>query len=312
MGHRLVAAAARAGIRLTLLDACYLAGGIDTELSPVQARFSDGTAEAWVGRVDALSDTATCRIGAAIHSVRAVPPAAMGAVASFAHHRDAVLHAHVSEQPQENAECLAAYRATPVHVLDDVGALSPRFTGVHATHVSEGDIEMLAACRSRCCICPTTERDLGDGIGPTAALAAAGVELCLGSDSQAVIDPFEESRAIELNQRLASLRRGSHRPTELLAAATSAGYESLGWCGGGRLAAGAPADLVTVSFTGPRLAGSDLRRDPLAATVFAAAAGDVREVVVAGEHVVRDGVHQRVDVPAALQSSIDAAWALTR
>jgi formiminoglutamate deiminase len=275
-----------------------------------QARFSDGTAEAWVERVAELGATATCRIGAAIHSVRAVPPGAMGAVASFARHRDAVIHAHVSEQPQENAECLAAYRATPVHVLDDVGALGPRFTAVHATHVSERDIEMLAACRSRCCVCPTTERDLGDGIGPTAALAAAGVELCLGSDSHAVIDPFEEARAIELNQRLVSLRRGSHRPPDLLAAATSAGYESLGWSGGGRVAVGAPADLVTVSFDGPRLAGSDRRGDPLAATVFAAAAGDVRDVIVAGDHVVRDGVHQRIDVAAALQSSIDAAWAL--
>jgi formiminoglutamate deiminase len=310
IGRRLIAAAAGAGIRLTLLDACYLTGGIDAELSPVQARFSDGTAEAWAERVVELADmaTATCRIGAAIHSVRAVPPSAMGAVAAFAGERGAVVHAHVSEQPQENAECLAAHGVTPVHVLDDVGALSPRFTAVHATHVSERDIEMLAACRSRCCICPTTERDLADGIGPTAALDAAGIELCLGSDSHAVIDPFEEARAVELDQRLATLRRGTHQPAELLAAATAAGHESLGWSGGGRLAVGAPADFVTVSFAGPRLAGADRERDPLAAVVFAASAGDVRDVVVAGEHVVRDGVHQRVDVPAALASSIAAAW----
>jgi formiminoglutamate deiminase len=310
IGHRLIAAADDAGIRLTLLDACYLTSGIAAELSPVQTRFSDGSAEAWVERVDALSGaaTATCRIGAAIHSVRAVPPGAMGAVAAFAAARDAVVHAHVSEQPQENAQCLAAYRATPTHVLDDVGALSPRFTAVHATHVSERDIEMLAACRSRCCVCPTTERDLADGIGPTAALGAAGVEMCLGSDSHAVIDPFEEARAVELNQRLATLQRGTHQPVDLLVAATAAGYDSLGWSGGGRLAVGAPADLVAVSFAGPRLAGADRADDPLAAVVFSASAGDVRDVVVAGEHVVRDGLHQRVDVPAALESSIAAAW----
>jgi cytosine/adenosine deaminase-related metal-dependent hydrolase len=240
--------------------------------------------------------------------VRAVPPGAIGAVAAFAAGRDAVVHAHVSEQPQENAECIAAHGVTPVHVLHDAGALSPLFTAVHATHVSVGDIEMLASCRSRCCICPTTERDLADGIGPTAALAAAGVGLCLGSDAHAVIDPFEEARAVELNQRLATLRRGAHQPADLLTAATAAGYDSLGWSGGGRLAIGAPADFVTLSFAGPRLAGADRRTDPLAAVVFGAAAGDVSDVVVAGEHVVRAGVHQRVDVPAALASSIAAAW----
>jgi formiminoglutamate deiminase len=308
IGKRLVAAAARAGIRLTLLDTCYLTGGIGAELSAVQRRFSDGTAEAWAARVLELPASATCHIGAAIHSVRAVPPDAMGAVAAFADARDAVVHAHVSEQPQENAECIAAYGATPVHVLDDVGALSPRFTAVHATHLSDRDIEMLALCRSRCCICPTTERDLADGIGPTAALARAGIDLCLGSDAHAVIDPFEEARAVELNQRLVTLRRGTHQPADLLAAATAAGYESLGWSGGGRIAAGAPADFVSVSFAGPRLAGAGLENDPLAAVVFGASSGDVRDVVVAGEHLVRDGVHQRVDVPAALASSIAAAW----
>jgi formiminoglutamate deiminase len=159
IGKRIVAAAAAAGIRLTLLDACYLAGGIGAELSAVQRRFSDGNAEAWAARVLELPASATCRVGAAIHSVRAVPPGAMGSVAAFAAERDAVVHAHVSEQPQENAECIAAYGATPVDVLDDVGALSRRFTAVHATHVSDRDIEMLALCRSRCCICPTTERD---------------------------------------------------------------------------------------------------------------------------------------------------------
>jgi formiminoglutamate deiminase len=310
MGARLIAAAAGAGIRLTLLDTCYLTGGIGVELAPAQLRFSDGTADGWAARVVELFGlaTATCRIGAAIHSVRAVPPGEMGAVAAFAAEHDAVVHAHVSEQPQENADCLAAYGATPIHVLDDVGVLSPRFTAVHATHVSARDIEMLAACRSRCCICPTTERDLADGIGPTAAFVDAGIDLCLGSDSHAVIDPFEEARAVELNQRLATLHRGVHQPASLLAAATAAGYASLGWPAGGRLVVGAPADFVAVSFAGPRLAGADRGRDVLASVVFAASAGDVSDVVVAGEHVVRAGLHQRIDVPAALTSSIAAVW----
>jgi formiminoglutamate deiminase len=311
MGRRLVRAASRAGIRLTLLDACYLDGGFGAELSPVQERFSDVTEVRWIDRVSDLRGTPTCRIGAAIHSVRAAAPAAMRAVAAWAGEQGMVLHAHVSEQPTENADCQAAYGVSPVGLLDEAGALSERFTAVHATHVTPDDIARLSATASGCCICPTTERDLADGIGPTAALHDAGVTLSLGSDSHAVIDPFEETRAMELNQRLASLRRGVHRPQDLMTAATAAGYDSLGWPGGGRLAAGAPADFLTVALTGPRLAGAD-RGDPLGAMLFAASAADVRDVFVAGEHVVRDGAHQRVDVAAELEQSIIGAWRAVR
>ena len=121
-----------------------------------------------------------------------------------------------------------------------------------------------------------------------------------------MIDPFEETRAIELDERLASLRRGTHSPADLLTAATVNGYESLGWPGG-VFAAGRLADFVTVAFDSPRLAGADCS-DPVAAIVFAAAPGDVRHVIVGGEHVVVDGVHQRVDVVSALDSSIRAVW----
>ena len=307
LGRRLVAAARQAGIRLTLLDACYLCGGIGDPLNQVQRRFSDGSAQGWVDRVSELHDTSTCRVGAAVHSVRAVDPAAIAIVAAWAADRDVPLHAHVSEQPQENADCLAAHGVTPVGLLDSATALSERFTAVHGTHVRAEDIETLARRGARCCICPTTERDLADGIGPTLQLRDAGVELCVGSDSQAVIDPFEETRAIELDERLASGRRGSHQPGDLLTAATASGYASLGWAGGGALADGAIADFATVSFDSPRLAGTD-RADPLAAVVFAAAASDVRHVVVGGEVVVHDGTHQRVDVMSALERSVAAAW----
>jgi formiminoglutamate deiminase len=312
IGHRLIAAARRAGIRLTLLDSCYLSGGINGQLDPVQTRFSDGTADAWADRATELAAAASgalgYRIGAAIHSVRAVRPEAAAVVAVWAGDRGAVLHAHVSEQPQENADCLATYGCTPVELLDRAGALGSRFTAVHATHLDDDDVGRLATSGSRCCICPTTERDLADGIGPTAALRDAGVDLCLGSDSHAVIDPFEETRAIELDQRLASRRRGVHDGAELARAATSNGYESLGWSGGGRLAAGAPADFLTVSLNSPRLAGSDRHGNLLAAVLFAASPADVRHVFVGGEHVVADGSHRTIDVPAALNTSITAAW----
>jgi cytosine/adenosine deaminase-related metal-dependent hydrolase len=217
----------------------------------------------------------------------------------------------VSEQPAENADCRTAHGLSPVGVLAAAGALGRRFTAVHATHVDGGDIESLAAHGGCCCICATTERDLGDGIGPTDALHRAGVALAVGSDSHAVVDPWEEARAVELDARLATLRRGVHRPADLLAAATAGGYDSLGWTGGGRLTVGAPADFVAVSFDSPRLAGADLTGDPLGAVLFAASAPDVSDVVVAGEHVVGEGRHRRFDVAAALDTAVAAAWAVS-
>ena len=311
-GRRLVNAAEHAGIRLTLLDACYLRGGFDKPVNEVQSRFSDGTFEQWMRRVAELVGSETCRIGAAVHSVRAVDPESISAVATWTNERGLPLHAHVSEQPQENTDCFAARGDTPTELLEAAGALSPRFTAVHATHVTAADIERLATTGSRCCICPTTERELADGIGPAAAWRTAGVEMCVGSDSHAVIDPFEETRAVELDERLASMRRGTHQPADLLTAASRIGYESLGWPDGGTLQAGGLADFVTVSFDSPRLAGSDRLTDPLAALLFAAAPADVAHVVVGGDVVVRDGVHQHVDVVAELEQSISDAWAAVR
>jgi formiminoglutamate deiminase len=254
-----------------------------------------------------LSGTATAKIGAAIHSVRSVDPDSMSVVAQWAAASDAPLHAHVSEQPAENEQCCAVHRCSPIALLERHGVLGERFTAVHATHVDESDIGLLQASESTCCICPTTERDLADGIGPTEAFRAAGIAMAVGSDSHAVIDPFEEVRAIELDHRLASLRRGTHRPGELLAAATESGYRSLGWSAGGRIAVGALADLTSVALTSPRLAGIDPRH-AAAAVVFAATSTDVHHVVVGGRPVVADGVHQTIDVAGELDRTIMGVW----
>jgi formiminoglutamate deiminase len=309
MGHVLIDAAAAAGIRLTLLDACYLRAGMSTDapLAETQLRFSDGSAANWTDRVDRLNATETARIGAAIHSVRSVDPESMTVVSDWSACLDRPLHAHVSEQPAENEQCLAAHGCTPMELLADRGVVTDRFTAVHATHLTDHDIGLLQSSRSTCCMCPTTERDLADGIGPTAAFRANGVAISIGSDSHAVIDPFEETRAIELDQRLASLQRGTHRPGELLRAATSAGYRSLGWPDGGRIAAGALADLTTVALTSSRLAGCDADY-AAAAVVFAATAADVHHVVVAGKVVVADGVHRSIDVTADLRRAIVEVW----
>jgi formiminoglutamate deiminase len=311
MGQAIIEAAGAAGIRLTLLDTCYLTGGIGRPLGGVQRRFSDGDAYRWEARVDALRESDTVRIGAAIHSVRAVPPGSIAVVAAWARRHQAPLHAHVSEQPAENEACLATYAKTPARHLADLGATGHRFVAVHATHLDDDDIELLGASRSSVCLCPTTERDLGDGVGPASALAAAGSPLCLGSDSHAVIDLFEEGRGVELDERLASGRRGHHRPEALLIAAAGGGARALGWDDGGVLAPNRLADFCTLNPNGVRLAGTTGPdgQGAAAAVVFAAGAGDVTDVVIAGRPVVAGRRHLRIgDVGAALARSIDRLW----
>ena len=306
MGEVLIEAAGRAGVRLTLIDTCYLRAGFDGQaLAGAQVRFGDADADAWAERAGALGDRPGVRVAAGIHSVRAVDPAAMATVAAWADGRQAPLHLHLSEQRAENQACIAATGRTPAALAESAGVLGPRTTAVHATHLTGEDVALLGATRTTACFCPTTERDLADGIGPARSLADAGSPLCLGSDSHAVIDLFEEARAVELDERLASGRRGNHRPDDLLAAATEAGMAALGW-DAGRLAPGRLGDLVTVGLDSVRLAGT---RPAEAADhlVFAATAADVTSVVVSGRQVVEDGHHLLVgDVPAALTRAIAA------
>ena len=174
----------------------------------MQERFSDGTVEAWAERVARLSDDETVRIGAAVHSVRAVPCDDLAMVGEVASRDDRPLHVHLSEQPGENLACEGFYGCSPTELLAGEGLLTSRTTAVHATHLSDKDIELLGEARATACFCPTTERDLADGIGPARRLFDAGVRLSLGSDQHAVIDPFEEVRGVEMHERLESLERG--------------------------------------------------------------------------------------------------------
>jgi formiminoglutamate deiminase len=309
MADALVAAAREAGVRITLLDTCYLHGGIGLPPNEVQRRFSDGRVERWGERVDALVERmpAGARAGAAVHSVRAVGPDEIEQVAAWAIARDLPLHAHVSEQPAENHACVEAFALTPTELLAERHAMDAPFTAVHATHLTEHDVRLLQLHRSHVCVCPTTERDLADGIGPTGQLAEAGIPLTLGTDSHAVIDLFEEARAVELDERLATLQRGTHGVEALLAAATAEGHRCLGWPDAGRLAVGHRADLVTVALDSVRTAGT-AGAHALAGVVFAATAADVRHVVVDGEVVVDAGAHRRIDVAGELRASISEVW----
>ncbi len=281
-GRALMQAARDAGLRLTLLDTCYLAAGFGEAPHGVQQRFSDGTAEQWEARVRTLADEAASPdivVGAAIHSVRAVASSDIGTVAAALPH--APLHVHLSEQVSENTACLQRHGCTPTQLLAVEGALSERLTAVHATHLTEEDVRSLGASRCFVSFCPTTERDLGDGIGPSRRLAAAGARLTLGSDSHAVIDPFEEMRAVEMDERLVSGTRGNWPADDLLAAGTFVGQRSLGF-DAGRIEVGSWADLVTVDLESARTAGTGGRSETV---VYAATAADVTSVIASGRPV---------------------------
>jgi formiminoglutamate deiminase len=303
MAEALRQAAVDAGIRITLLDTCYLSGGLEAAgpvpLSGPQLRFGDGDVERWVSRFESLKPSATMAVGAAIHSVRAVPREALPTVVRAAAGRP--LHVHLSEQPAENEACERFYGCTPTELLERAGALGPATSAVHATHVNAADIAMLGRSRTTACLCPTTERDLADGIGPARALFDAGCALSLGSDQHAVIDPFEEARALEMHERLASRRRGRFSAEQLLAALTAHG--SIGRPDAGRLEAGAPADLVAVRSDTVRTTGSVPEQ-----LVFSAGAADVDTVLVGGEVVVQDGRHRLGDVAMMLRAAIAPLW----
>jgi formiminoglutamate deiminase len=295
-----LAAAARAvGIRLVLLDTLYLTGGIGRELAPEQRAFSDGSAAGWLARWQSLraqlagDDLVT--LGAALHSVRAVTPDAMREVLAGLP-REVALHIHLSEQPLENRDCLAAYGLTPTGLLESVGALAPRLSVVHATHLSDTDRALLGDAGVTVVMCPTTEADLGDGVGPAHALATAGSPIALGSDQNAVIDPFLEMRGLEMGERLVSKQRGRFAPAALLAAASTAGYAALG-LGRHRLQPGDLCDLVEISTTGVRTVGSLAGQLPLTAT-----ASDVLRVFVGGRLVAECGQLIGGERPAALMT----------
>ncbi|GAA0796890.1 formimidoylglutamate deiminase [Spirilliplanes yamanashiensis] len=294
MGHALIEAARQAGVRITLLDTLYLTSGVDgAPLDGVQRRFGDGDLDGWSARVEQLKPAPHARIGAALHSVRAVPRAAIRPFAE----RAPLAHVHLSEQPAENEQCRAAYGRTPAQLLHDGGLLRRGTTAVHATHLTEGDVQLLGGTHTGVCVCPTTERDLADGIGPARTLARAGSALSLGSDSHAVIDPFEELRGLELHERLASRQRGRFAAHELLAAA--ANHAAIGWDDAGRITPGARADLVTVALDSVRTAGC-----APAGALYAATAADVTHVTADGRDVVTGGRHRTVDVAAELREAI--------
>jgi formiminoglutamate deiminase len=288
MRHALETAADEAGLRLCLLDAAYFSSGFGTPPEGAQVRFSDGDVEGWAARAGEGP--------AAIHSVRAVPREQLPA---FRGRRP--LHVHLSEQVAENEACLAAYGVTPARLLHEADVLGPDTTVVHATHLTDDDIELLGTTGTNVCITPTTERDLADGIGPASRLARAGCRITLGSDSHAVIDLFEEMRGLEMDERLATQERGHWTAAELLAAAT--GHATIGFGDAGAIAVGQRADLVTLDTTTPRTSGTGADEHT---AVFAATSADVVQVVADGRVVYTKGDDE--EIGRELDEAIGALW----
>jgi len=211
MSEAVIRAAKDAGLRIALLRVIYARAGAGRDPAGPQRRFCDGSLEQGLLDIASLgaryAKDEDVRIGVAPHSVRAVPPAWLAEIGRFAAARGLPVHMHVAEQPAEIEACLAETARRPVELLADHGILSDRFVAVHATHITVSEARLLGAAQAFACLCPTTERDLGDGLPDVGTLVAERVRLCLGVDSYVMSDPFEEMRGVVLGERLRTGRR---------------------------------------------------------------------------------------------------------
>lgn len=300
LSDAVIEAARAAGLRITLLYVAYATADVDgSPLGDDQRRFRSDSVDDVLRAVADLrhrwGDDPRVSVGLAPHSVRAVPRSWWRPLAEGAEALDVPIHAHVAEQVREVEACVAVHGRRPVEFLADEGVLSERFTAVHATHLTDGEVRLLAEAGARVCACPSTERDLGDGVLPGGRLAAAGVPVCLGSDSHTLIDPWEELRLPEYHLRLVERRRVVLGEVDgdlvrwapgALRSATEVGGDALR-TGAGRLSPGAPADLVALDLAHPALAGVDDEVFAEAVAV-AARAGVARPVTAAGAHQGRE------------------------
>jgi formimidoylglutamate deiminase len=306
LAHEVLGAASEAGLRIVLLRTAYARSGWNKPPNHGQARFITPHPADFIADTEALRSSvpllfpdARVSVAVAPHSVRALPLDYILEVAAYAHNADLPLHMHVSEQPGEIEECLAEHAARPIEVLRDQGVLDARFTGIHAIHVTESEVQALAHSGSRVCACPTSERNLGDGAVPADQLARDGVGICFGSDSNIQIDLLEDARLLEYHLRMNRLERAvlaspsgkSALAQGLFENATETGGLAL-WIPVGTLEIGKPADFFAVDLNDPSVAGAD-PASLLNHIVFSLERTGVREVCVGGEMLIQDGHHGR-------------------
>jgi len=253
--HEAAAAARDAGVELVLLYVAYARGGID--------RFRQESVADYLRGLEDLRN-AGVRVGVAPHSVRACPRDWLEELGRYAHENDLVLHVHADEQPREIEECVAEHGLRPIELLAETGCLGPRTTVVHATHADGRELDLLADAGSRICACPTTEANLGDGFLPVERVLHRRIGICVGSDSNVRIDPFEELRELDGIARRQSGRRDVLSVDSLLAIGSDEGAAALGledW------------PSIEIDVDHPQLRGVD---DPLCALVHSCSADVVR------------------------------------
>jgi formimidoylglutamate deiminase len=308
LAKEVVRAAGDVGLRIALLRVAYARSGYETEPNPQQVRFIEKDPDAYLRNLEQLSNDlgqttgsahSTAWIGVAPHSIRAVPLDYLRHVIQFADERRLPVHMHVAEQQAEVSACIEEYGRSPVALLATEGLLSERFTGVHVIHVTPKAIAMLAVARAMICACPTTERNLGDGIVPTDSFFKHGLRVALGTDSHVEIDLLEDARELEYHLRLQKMERAILASAEdnglsaiaarLFASATVSGAESID-ATGGMLEPGRAADFFTVDLNDPSIAGA-AEEDLLSTIVFSLSKKAVKDVVVGGKRIVVDGQH---------------------
>jgi formimidoylglutamate deiminase len=302
LAQEVIRAANDVGIRIALLRVAYARAGYETEPNPQQIRFIEPSPDLYLKRLTTLLDTANNEmswVGVAPHSVRAVPLDYLKTIVAFAVEHRLPVHMHVAEQAAEVSACVEEYGRSPVALLETEGLLSNRFTAVHAIHVTPKAIGAMARAGALVCACPTTERNLGDGVVPVDGYFDAGVRVALGSDSQIQIDLLEDARELEYHLRLQKTARNVLAPLDdagssalaqrLFDCATVHGAASIGF-DGGRLKPGAPADFFTVDLDDLSIAGCAVE-DLLANIVFSLSRTAVKDVVVAGKQIVSHGLH---------------------
>jgi formimidoylglutamate deiminase len=295
LSKQVIAAARSVGIRIVLLRSVYMRSGYELPSDPGQIRFFE-SAPQFIENMNALAAATDVLVGVAPHSLRAVPLRDLKEIAAWARSRKLPLHMHVAEQIAENQACLREHGLTPVALLGREGLLGHDFTAVHAIHISPEEIELLAHSGATVCSCPTTERNLGDGVIVADQVMREGIRIALGSDSQAQIDPLEDARQLEYHLRLDRQQRaildqigGQTLASRLFDCATLNGARSLG-VNAGVLSSGYSADFFTVDLDDLSIAGHS-GEDLLPLAVFSLDRTAIRDVVVDGRLVVRDGRH---------------------
>lgn len=321
LAKQIIAAAQSVGVRIVLSRTAYLRSGFELSRDPRQSRFFEST-RAFLDNITSLMreflHMPRVSFGVAPHSIRAVPFVDLKEIAEWNRNVGLPIHMHVSEQVAENEACVREYGLTPVDLLHRENILSPSFTAVHGIHITPAEINILAGAEVTICACPTTERNLGDGIFPADRAMAAGIKVALGSDSQAQIDPLEDARQLDYHLRLQKEKRaildqtaGKPMAVTLFECATVNGARSLA-VPGGELTPGALADFFTVDLNDVSIAGHSAQ-DLLPILAFSFNRMAVRDVVVDGQFILRDQKHlHHEEIVSRYQDVHQKVWANSR